>query len=86
MYWLILMFTVIIFIGLQITKRDRTARQNFLDKYSKEGYESGMSEIVKEYIQNGQKIQAIKQFRTETGLGLKDAKEIICLYDIEHTK
>ena len=37
----------------------------------------GASPEVMELLRRGQKIEAIKRFREETGAGLKDAKEFI---------
>ena len=37
----------------------------------------GVSPLVMQYLQQGNKIQAIKQYREETGVGLKEAKDVI---------
>ena len=39
--------------------------------------EEKLSESVMQAVRSGHTIQAIKQLRTETGLGLKEAKDII---------
>lgn len=54
------------------TLRRITGRESF------QGYD--VSDVVKGYIKNGQKINAIKEFRTETGLGLKEAKDWVEAY------
>jgi large subunit ribosomal protein L7/L12 len=37
----------------------------------------GPSAVVMQYLAAGKKIQAIKQYRIETGMGLKEAKDAI---------
>ena len=37
----------------------------------------GLSQAVRDYLAAGQKIQAIKQYRMETNVGLKEAKDAI---------
>lgn len=38
---------------------------------------SGLNELEKNLLRQGQKIQAIKQVRERTGLGLKEAKDVV---------
>lgn len=44
-----------------------------------------VSSVVLDYIKNGQRINAIKEFRGETGLGLKEAKDWVEAY-IDHNR
>lgn len=39
-----------------------------------------LSEVEKDDIRNGAKIQAIKEYRTRTGCGLKEAKDLCDIY------
>ena len=39
-----------------------------------------VTEVVKGFMRAGQKINAIKEFRTESGLGLKEAKDWVEAY------
>ena len=43
-----------------------------------------VSEIVLGYMKNNQKINAIKEFRGESGLGLKEAKDWVEAYMHQH--
>ena len=42
---------------------------------------SGVSPEIMDLVQRGQKIQAIKLYRQETGVGLREAKEFIDALD-----
>jgi large subunit ribosomal protein L7/L12 len=42
--------------------------------------QTGLSPRVQELLADGNKIEAIKQYRAETGLGLAEAKEAIEAY------
>ena len=44
-----------------------------------------VSEIVLGYMKNNQKINAIKEFRGESGLGLKEAKDWVEAYMHQHS-
>jgi large subunit ribosomal protein L7/L12 len=50
------------------------------------GAASGLSAGVRQLADDGQKIQAIKLHREETGLGLKEAKDAVEAYMGEDTK
>lgn len=41
---------------------------------------------IEDYLYNGRKIEAIKIFREYTGLGLKDAKEVLDQHETELRK
>lgn len=48
--------------------------------------EEKMTAAVLEALKNGRKIQAIKQLRNDSALGLKEAKELIEAYVNEHAE
>jgi ribosomal protein L7/L12 len=77
MYWLIAMCVVTILVGTLSVQRDRAARTKFHAQHPNGVLVSDLSQKVQELLKNGQRIQALKQFRKDTGLGLKDAKEIL---------
>lgn len=41
---------------------------------------------IEDYLYNGRKIEAIKTFREYTGMGLKDAKEVLDQHETELRK
>jgi len=43
-----------------------------------------VTDTIKGYIKNSQKINAIKEFRMESGLGLKEAKDWVEAYMTQH--
>jgi hypothetical protein len=72
--------------GLEILAFDRMSR-DVLAKLSAghetfQGYR--VSDLVLNHMRNNQKINAIKEFRSETGLGLKEAKDWVEAYAREH--
>ncbi len=77
MYWFIIMCVVVTLAGAISIKRNKVAKLRFLEQYPDGNYESSISGAVKNFIHNGQRIQALKQFRRDTGLGLKDSKELL---------
>lgn len=72
--------------GLEILAFDRISR-DVLAKLSA-GHETFqgyvVSDVVLGYMRNNQKINAIKEFRTESGLGLKEAKDWVEAYIDKH--
>lgn len=72
--------------ALEVLAFDRISRET-LAKISAgretfQGHE--VSEIVLGYMKNNQKINAIKEFRGESGLGLKEAKDWVEAYMHRH--
>jgi ribosomal protein L7/L12 len=72
--------------GLEILAFDRISRDT-LAKISNgnehfQGWE--VSNVVLGYMRNNQKINAIKEFRNETGLALKEAKDWVEAYMSKH--
>jgi len=72
--------------ALEVLAFDRISRET-LAKISAgreifQGHE--VSEIVLGFIKNNQKINAIKEFRGESGLGLKEAKDWVEAYMHKH--
>lgn len=72
--------------ALEIMAFDRISRDTLAKLTSGretfQGHE--VSEVVLGYMKNNLKINAIKEFRTETGLGLKEAKDWVEAYMIKH--
>jgi ribosomal protein L7/L12 len=77
MCWLIVMCVVVIFAGACIGWGDRAAKARFLAQYPHGVSGEDLSREIQELLKNGQRIQALKQFKKDTGLGLKDAREIL---------
>ncbi len=76
MWWLIAMFLSVVLVGSRAT-RNRHARARF-EAQRKEGTTgAGLSAEVLGLLRDGHRIRALKQFRKETGLGLKNAKHIL---------
>ena len=72
--------------GLEILAFDRISR-DVLAKLSA-GHETFqgyvVSDVVLGHMRDNKKINAIKEFRTQTGLGLKEAKDWVEAYMREH--
>lgn len=60
-----------------LATRNRSARSRFEKQHPKGISETDLSAEVRGLLRDGRQIPALKQFRKETGLGLKDAKEIL---------
>ena len=75
MWWFIFMFLAVSYGGS--LKQDKDAEQRFFAKHPKGISRGDLSQKVQNHLENDHWIQALKEFRKETGLGLKDAKEIL---------
>ena len=51
--------------------------ENYTPEYQGYKVSMGRAKIISHYLKNRKKIDAIKEFRAETGAGLKDAKFLI---------
>jgi ribosomal protein L7/L12 len=71
MKWLITLIALVLLNSL-MGRKQCEAKARF---DSKSGI--GVSDTVRQLTESGKKIAAIKQLRAETGLGLKDAKEVV---------
>jgi ribosomal protein L7/L12 len=71
---------------LEILAFDRISRDTLAKISSGDERFQGwtVSNIVKGHMQANQKINAIKEFRSESGLGLKEAKDWVEAYMSEH--
>jgi hypothetical protein len=83
MHWLLILLALGLLLSVLSARRSRAARARFLAKCTDGNYGSVLSDRVKELLRDGRRIQALKQFRLETGLGLKDAKNILSQVDID---
>ena len=77
MYCLIAMCVVTILVGTLSVRRYRAAKTRLFTQHPNGVTKTDLSQEVQELLHNGQRIQALKQFRKDTGLGLKDAKKIL---------
>jgi ribosomal protein L7/L12 len=72
--------------ALEIMAFDRISRDTLAKlssgRESFQGWE--VSEVVLDHMRNNRKINAIKEFRGESGLGLKEAKDWVEAYMIKH--
>lgn len=62
---------------LALERAVRAAGQPIPSTHTGDPSELWASDTVRRLAAEGQKIQAIKELREETGLGLKDAKDIV---------
>ena len=76
MWWFIAM-CVIVVSGGTLASRNRSTRARFDTQHHGRLSETDLSPQVQDLLRTGSRIRAIKQFRKETGLGLKDAKRIL---------
>lgn len=76
MWWIIAMCAVVILTGA-LTTRNRAAKARFNAQHPNGISASDLSEPVRQLLRDGNRIQALRQFRGDTGLGLKDAKEAL---------
>ena len=81
MYWFVIL-SVVVVINLLLARRNTVARTKFMVQSVSKNGASAVSDAVKGLLKKGRKIEAIKQFRTETGLCLKDAKDILDAVDV----
>lgn len=77
MYWLIFMCFAAMLIGALSVKSQRAAKERFMAQRPGDDYGSRISQEVRQHLREGRRIRALRQFRKETGLGLRDAKEIL---------
>ncbi len=68
---------MVLVLGRTLTRRNRGAKARFLAQHPNGVSETDLSREVQRLLRDGQRIRALKQFRKDTGLGLRDAKEII---------
>ena len=68
---------MVVVLGSSLAARNRNARARFEKQCPGSMSEDDLSSEVRGFLQDGHRIRALKQFRKETGLGLKDAKEIL---------
>lgn len=70
--------------SLELMSMDRISRmtlKKLADAGGQEVFQGwDVTDAVKHFISRGEKINAIKQIRTETGLGLKEAKDWVEAY------
>lgn len=76
MWWSIAMGVIIALAG-SLAARNRSARSRFEMQYPKGISNADLSAEVRGLLRDGRQIPALQRFRKETGLGLKDAKEIL---------
>lgn len=76
MWWFVII-CVIVLLTCHVTKRDKAAKAKFNAQHPNGISGLDLSREAQEFLRNGQRIRAIKQLRKDTGLGLKDAKEIL---------
>ena len=74
--WLFLCMAMIL-VNVFTLRKNRAAKARFLAQCAGGNCDAIISDAVKDLLRDGQRIQALKQFRVETGLGLKDAREIL---------
>lgn len=72
--------------AVDILTQDRLSRDTMVKLMAQEELFQGykVSEIVRHNLTMNKKIDAIKEFRSETGLGLKEAKDWVEAYAAKH--
>ena len=68
---------LVLALGGILAAQNRNARVRFKARHPNGISENDLSMKVQELLKAGQRIQALRHFRKDTGLGLKDAKEIL---------
>ena len=76
MWWFIGMCLVLA-LGGSLAAQNRNARVRLKAQHPNGVSEKDLSQKAQELLKAGQRLQALRQFRKDTGLGLKDAKEIL---------
>ena len=77
LYWPIGICAFAVLLASIAAKRNRTAKARFLAQHPEGVSIASFSSEVQSFLAAGQHMRALRQFRKETGLGLKDAKEIL---------
>jgi ribosomal protein L7/L12 len=77
MYWWYGLIAVGAIAAMNSRRRDQAAKARFLAQYPSGVSKADLPHDVQARLQGGNRIRALKLFRKETGLGLKDAKEIL---------
>lgn len=77
MYWLIGMCVAMLLLCSVTAKKNSQAKSRFLSSHPKGVSMADLSRDVQQLLEDGQRIRALRHFRKDTGLGLKDAKELL---------
>jgi ribosomal protein L7/L12 len=77
MNWIIIFFAGVIVISVIVGRKQKAARKHFENLCAGGDGEAAISSRVRQLAGDGRKVEAIRQLRSDTGLGLKDAKEIL---------
>ncbi len=73
--FIVIILFIVMFVGGKKTSADKY--KNKIEIIISEDVEETLASMLKELLENGKKIDAIKLYREETGADLKEAKEII---------
>lgn len=76
-WWLIGAMVIVGGLSIEASRKARVAKTRFLTQHPGALSMTDLSSEVQNFLKTGKRIPALRQFRRETGLGLKDAKAIL---------